>query len=520
MKRNQLIIGLMLFSGISFSQKKTFSDIRKFRIRNTGAIVQSGEVTGSYIFYQKDKVDKKNNLYVIEFLGPNLESVGTKEIVASKFENLTQAAYDGTSLCLRFFNPREKTISYQLYDNKASLVKELKSGELNKYALMTENAALNQNLETFSNFSELGQAGGFVGYEATKPKKTGFDVQYFDAKSGKKWKYSSPASESMHLYPSYLCSTDKIVYTLVAKKKSAMTRDIDYHVYANRLSDGKYMFDLPPKDNKYQYMYYSAFNHPGTDHTTFLGMYFNLGDKLLKAKSQGLVMHTINSKGEDVEKKHVSWARDISKLLTADQRLKIKDAGNMYFHHIFRSPQGKIYAVAEQYKKVFAAGASALSMLGSGSGANAHPSAKLVIEDLFVYEFSKNFELEGVKVFDKEKSNQNMGPGSLYYSSQILGKLAKGYGFFDYAYTQQNKVKDNFTVCYMDYNKDEGKKRKTMKFYAATKQAESDFVTDKISLETDATSLRTLRAKPGHVVILEYFKKEKKLEMRLEKFNY
>jgi homogentisate 1,2-dioxygenase len=43
--------------------------------------------------------------------------------------------------------------------------------------------------------------------------------------------------------------------------------------------------------------------------------------------------------------------------------------------------------------------------------------------------------------------------------------------------------------------------------------------TDKINLKTDASQLRILPAKPGSVLLIEYFKKDKRLELRMEKVN-
>ncbi len=50
-------------------------------------------------------------------------------------------------------------------------------------------------------------------------------------------------------------------------------------------------------------------------------------------------------------------------------------------------------------------------------------------------------------------------------------------------------------------------------------RAGDDYVTDKIDLTTEATFLNVLPAKPGYVLIMEYFRKLKTMQSRLEKFN-
>jgi hypothetical protein len=49
---------------------------------------------------------------------------------------------------------------------------------------------------------------------------------------------------------------------------------------------------------------------------------------------------------------------------------------------------------------------------------------------------------------------------------------------------------------------------------------EKTFTTDKVTMTKRSGEYAIARAKAGYFLITEYFKKEKKLEMRLEKFNY
>ncbi|MFT4665959.1 MAG: hypothetical protein ACI8YQ_002058 [Polaribacter sp.] len=47
-----------------------------------------------------------------------------------------------------------------------------------------------------------------------------------------------------------------------------------------------------------------------------------------------------------------------------------------------------------------------------------------------------------------------------------------------------------------------------------------DYVIDKIDLSTDASSIRVYPAKPDYIMLAEYFRREKKIESRLEKINF
>jgi hypothetical protein len=49
---------------------------------------------------------------------------------------------------------------------------------------------------------------------------------------------------------------------------------------------------------------------------------------------------------------------------------------------------------------------------------------------------------------------------------------------------------------------------------------EKTFVVDKLALNRSSSEYFISRAKEGYVLVTEYFKKEKRLDSRLEKLNY
>jgi len=144
-------------------------------------------------------------------------------------------------------------------------------------------------------------------------------------------------------------------------------------------------------------------------------------------------------------------------------------------------------------------------------------SIKMVVQDLFIFELNPDFSLSNVKIIDKSKTSIELPAGYGLISHQQLAAFIKLVDGFDYSFTQLHKDKMNFSVCYTDYEKAE--KKREWKFYAVTK-IDNQYSTDKLSLKTDATTLKVLPAKAGNVLLIEYFRKLKKLNMRLEKINY
>ena len=80
------------------------------------------------------------------------------------------------------------------------------------------------------------------------------------------------------------------------------------------------------------------------------------------------------------------------------------------------------------------------------------------------------------------------------------------------SFTQISADKSTFSVGYIDWDR----KAKDLVFGTITR-ADNEFATDKLSLKTEASSLSVFAAKPGYVLVSEYFRKKKKLDIRLEK---
>jgi hypothetical protein len=79
-----------------------------------------------------------------------------------------------------------------------------------------------------------------------------------------------------------------------------------------------------------------------------------------------------------------------------------------------------------------------------------------------------------------------------------------------------NSDNSSFTICYSDYVK--GKDYKGSTFNSITYN-EGKLTTDKINTKSDATRSYILPGKQGQVLIVDYFKKDKRLDAHFEKLN-
>jgi hypothetical protein len=134
---------------------------------------------------------------------------------------------------------------------------------------------------------------------------------------------------------------------------------------------------------------------------------------------------------------------------------------------------------------------------------------------MYIFEFDDKFDLKNVEVFDKTKSSYTFNV--LATGSRMMGYLLNMTNSFDYTFTQTNKDKSKFSIGYVDYDKKKGEKGW---YFGSINYGGGKMTTDKIKFDTKATWQHVYPGKPGYVMISEYFRKEKKLEFKMEKLNF
>lgn len=508
---------LAIFSNISMAQKKSFTDIMTVQLKNMGPIINNEVVEGYYMFYKVDKADRKNNNYKLEILDANLEKIATKSITESKYMFLQEGTYNGKDIMLKFYDSKEREVSFRRY-NADGTYKGKKTFTLTNrveaaYYYAGQDNGLAASTQLFSIENK-----GFANFQLTKVKKFGYAIQYYPSEEGaKKWVYKSDPGSKEIESATYLASNDELLLASVFKKKGIMSKDVMPYVLGVDLNTGKKVFEKTIEDSKYAVQLVSGYKNEDTGNIELTGFYYGKEDKTFKAASKGLFFFVMDNKGEITTRKYISWAKDVNKVIASNEKGKLDDIGYMFFHKVMRNSDGKIFAIAEQYRKVADGAGIASAILNQGSGGIA--TAKLRIEDMFVFEFDKDFNLEKVEVFDKQKSSQSFPSGYGFVTPQLMAQLAKAFGGFDYIFTQSNKDRSVFSVGYLDYERRKNEKNAVV-FGAITHDGEA-FSTDKMDLVTKrGDRIRVFAGKPGYVMIAEYLRKEKKLDMRVEKINY
>lgn len=519
-----LILAILVSSAFSGqAQKTSFDDVRTVSLQNSGPILENGQVKGYYMFYMVDKVDRKSRAYMLRILDENLRDVAKKKFIKSKHTSLKEATYNNKAFLFSFVDYKAKTLELVSYDKEMKRLGK-RTIELDKWALSqyyTQGTNKGTEMEPSLNkmIFPIGDRG-FMRYNMKKNKKRkiGYELEYLpnDLKKSGTWNKDSPEESKAVLMAGYGDANDKyLVSSITSKPKMLSNKGIAFSISVLNLETKKIVFEKELKSKKYIYSFMNAFINDEKETIMVFGEYFNPGDNIVKAKSQGLCALEYDMKGKIIGLAHHSWEGAIAKKIGVDKKGRIEDGGYVAFHRITKSADGHYYAVGEMYKKSVSGLGVAAKMLG-GQGA----LVKMVILDMIIFDFNADLSLNDVEVIEKRKSDFFLAEGMGIYPPTLLAYVIRAYGGFDYSYTQENEDKSSFFSTFSSTSKEKGKKRKAYFGIIAHTDGDNDYVLDKVDLSTDASYIRVLPAKPGYIMLIEYFRKAKKIETRLEKINY
>jgi len=300
-----------------------------------------------------------------------------------------------------------------------------------------------------------------------------------------------------------------------------MSKDITFYIQGLNAETGKQQYETKLEDAKYESQVFKGYSDEEKGATRLIGLYFEKGSKI-KDASLGFWTFSLNEKGQIVDKKFISWAKDVARLLPVNEKGKLENVGYFFIHNMVSTKDGRVYVISENYKKSLDAGATIFNVLAAAGGGHSNTSSfKVVVTDMAIFELTSEFDLKSVKFIDKEKTNVFLPAGAGYMGVQMLGFMAKAYGGFDYSFTQTTKGDDGFIIGYQDYEKVKGEKNGWT--FSGVANVDDEYTSDKIDLRTESSALRVLPAKPGYVLVIELKiekKREKSISMRLEKINY
>lgn len=523
MKKTIIAFSIFIMGALAVNaQTKTYTGIKKFYGNGIRPIIENNEVRGYFMFGLADKVNKNENLYQILILDNNLNETHSIELKKSSKLALIESAYNGERFCFSFIDYKAKCIEYLLFDKEGKEAGAYKVVGLSD----SEISLIEGNLSDDSNSGGLVavEGKGFVRYGIEKLKGTKIEIEMFDNSGKKKWTANSGiVGKSYEGALPYYSDSNVVVSSITTRERLMSAAGADGNLVFHDVKKGKELFRIPMLTVKY------GFLPEGVSFDESTGGYFIYGEytKPKDIESIGFYIQSVDKKGLITKESYMTWTGDIFKATPGE--IKSKEVKNMHvaIHKMIRTADGNFFAIGEQFRKAVDAGGMAMkagmAVLGGLTGGivsgNSGASAfKMELHNMMVYKFNNTLNITNVYMFEKDKTNVSLPQGIGLNGPVTLGYYLRATGQFNYAFSSVSADRKTFDAAYVNYDRD---KEEGNKFVVGNivYNKEQKLVMDKVDISSKATSHWVMQAKPGYVCIFEYFKKAKKVEIRLEKLN-
>jgi hypothetical protein len=522
MKNKFRIAAALMFltsTGMQAQTRLTVDKVYSTYSSRNGTIMENNQIKGYYFLYLSDKIDKNTNEYTLQILDENVNKVKDIKFQDSKKLRLLEAAYNGSTLAFLFKNSDEKTLDMKIYGLDGTLKYSYSRGyDKRTDRLMDTYEAIRLSDEGANqNVFDLGKHG----YASVLPLRDGkqrtYEVDFYSSEEKKQWTYIPEDDEERYSDAEFLGSTDNLIILEVLKKDRKLSGKPSAHLVAIDFATKKKAFDIDNENDEYTFVPSNVTTEAGTGKIMVVGNYFDKNDNIMKDVSKGVAIYAIDSKGKVLSKTYNSWADDFAKYLPLNKKGKVDNIGYLFTQKVIQVPGGKMFLVGEGYKRQASAGGIALNALAMmGGGRSSVGVTKIVVTDMVILEFNNKYKVSNATVYDKTNNTAEASSMSDYNSQHAIAMYLKMRGAFDYNFTTVTTDNSSFAVCYSDWVRSSDYKGETFNSirYDGTK-----FSTDKIELKSKASTLKIFPAKPGSVMIMEYFKKEKRLDFRIEKLS-
>ena len=506
--KTKIVLLLAFISFASSAQIGKINGVNTFSLRNSGAILDKNhDVDGYYFYYVVDKLKKGDNEFAIQILDKNLVEVAKKSYVDNKNTFLMKSGFNNQAMMFAMANFKEKRVELLIFDKQANQ-KETVTIPLEKKEMQYL-----QLMQSSGDFNVLFPVDnkGFLFNKFEDNKKIGYSLKYYPTDGGKAWEYNSPEDTKELLFINPIEVNEKVIVALESARNSMLSRKMTLRTKVLDVNTGKLLFEREFSKAAKPRMITNAFLDKDNN-VVLMGEYFKEGDNIFDDKSLGLFSEIIDMSGKTVKESFTSWDVDVAKLVKTTKSF-VDEKGYVFFHNIVKTNTNEYYAIGEYYKKTVSAMGIGMALLSRGnSGAS---TTQISITNAVVFKFNSDFKLTAIKEFDKSISR---APSlSDFGSPQLNAHALKAFGAFDYEYTQVDRANDRFYSCFLDYEKIKGAKNRNA--FKTIIYDDGKLSEDKIYLQDGDKDFRVYPAKLGSVLLLEYNKKEKEINLHLEKIN-
>ena len=516
MKKLVLPAWLILLAVLnSTAQTLSIENVHKVTLRSSDAIKEGSEVKGYYFFYISDKIDKRTNEYTLQITDNNLKKLKDIKFQDSKNVTVLESSFNGTDLIFLLYNDDARTFDYQVYgaDGKKKYTYNRQLTKKEERYLEATYLMVDDDENNYKGLYPIEGKGFISNMPSREEKDYTFQIDFFSTGKRKQWTYI-PTIGGKKFVGDYLGCHNGVVFIEILKYTGKMDGNPESSIVGLNLETGKQVFEKSTDEAKYKF-YPASMSVMNDGKAVLFGEYFNPNGNIVKDKSLGFAFWGVDEKGTTLNEKYCAWDLELGKFLNVSSKGKIDDFGFMYLHNMIQTADGNIFAIGEGYKKVASGMGIAAKVMSMGRAGVSTVKAK--VTDMILIRFDKDYKVTDAKIYDKNANTQELPGGFEFASTPILGKMLKyTFGKFDYAYSQANKDNSSFTVCYSDYVRGKDYKGGT---FNSISYNEGKITTDRINTKSDATWSSVMPGKQGQVLIMDYYKKAKRIDVHFEKLN-
>jgi hypothetical protein len=478
---------------------KTFS-------KSLGEIADQHGVKGYYLITDVSHVaegEHHHYHYMLSIYDTSLALQGTDRIVGGKKMALEETSYNGDMLLFRFYDPHTNEHSLFRYTLDAELVSESKFiGEpFNHWQAIHDLHATDDIQRVFPLAGK-----GFLFYQQ-KSISSSTVIFIPNNKAQKEWVYEH-TEEKTNMLEFVFANPNLIISMLVRWHGDIQSHRPVFFLLGIDTNTGKKVFITPSEKDLSTLLPIDAYSDAESGNISLYGSYYYNAEATSVARQpNGLGKIVLNTKGEMIDSKFISWHHGPSELVPINTHGNRDDLNYLYVHRFLKMPNGKIMAVTEQYKKDEDQSAS------KEHHTSKHHEPKVATHNIVVFELSPEFELMEAGEIEKDK-NEHVLPvvlTSLEGHQAFSYRLKRGF-YFGYSFVRPQNDHE-FIVGYKNHHKKSGK----MLFYITAYNQDGITVKKNFAVSENIGSWKVLPGKQGHI-LFAYLDINMRLMMRIEKY--
>ncbi len=489
------------------AQSKEFENVVDVTLQNTVTIKNNNSIVGYALFYKVD-ASKNAATYRLEILDENLKSIGSNEFEGSKELQLKNAVYESEHIMLAFNDVKGEYKKFvKVYDLKGKETGMVPYDPEKVRKIMFGNEIANGLDEMYNGCNNV-DGKGFVMVYQSAAKTGGIYIQMID-KSGKlKWEKFITADEGDRMNIYLTTTTSNAIIFFARNSSGFLAKDSENFLMGFDTENGKQLYKKPMEINEMAYEPL-LFKNDNNGKLKIISSLSHEKDKFLKAKAIGFNIADLNDKtGEMTMSKTFLFESDLSQLMDMKNESKSEN-GYLKIHDLCLMADGSKVIVGEFFRKVVSGIGVAFKVFSGGSATACEAS----IGDMFLLRIdSKNVPVS------LEKIHKETEKITLPYDGISVGYMARMLtlnGNFGYVYTDESMEGNRKSV--IANGSFDGKDNSTN---SITFDEKKGFKQKKFDIEKDKKDKFYIRrGKPGHILVIKYIAKQKKILLNLERVD-